>query len=38
MVNIWEAIAYTMPGIIAQQSALEGGRRLKIRDYGQAPA
>jgi hypothetical protein len=37
-VNIWEAIAYTMPGVIAQQSALEGGRRLKIRDYGTAPA
>lgn len=36
-VNIWEAIAYMMPGIIAHQSALEGGRRLKIRDYGQAP-
>lgn len=36
-VNIWEAIAYTMPGIIAHQSALEGGRRLNIRDYGQAP-
>jgi hypothetical protein len=38
VVNIYEAIAYTMPGIIAHQSALEGGRRLKIRDYGTAPA
>ena len=38
VVNIYEAIAYTMPGIIAHQSALEGGRRLKIRDYGAAPA
>lgn len=37
-VNVWEAVAYTMPGVIAQQSALEGGRRLKIRDYGTAPA
>jgi len=32
-VDIYEAIAYTLPGIIAHQSALEGGRRLKIRDY-----
>ena len=38
VVNIYEAIAYNMPGIIAHQSALEGGRRLKIRDYGTAPA
>ena len=37
-VNVWEAIAYTMPGIIANQSALRGGEVLKIRDYGTAPA
>lgn len=37
-VNIWEAIAYTLPGIVAHQSALRGGETLKIRDYGQAPA
>ncbi|MGJ5817066.1 Gfo/Idh/MocA family protein [Paludibaculum fermentans] len=37
-VNVWEAIAYTLPGIIAHQSALRGGESLKIRDYGQAPA
>lgn len=37
-VNIWEAIAYTLPGIVAHQSALEGGRRLTIRDYGKAPS
>jgi len=37
-VNIWEAIAYTLPGIVAHQSALNGGERLKIRDYGKAPA
>jgi hypothetical protein len=35
-VNIWEAIAYNMPGIVAHQSALEGGRSLRIRDYGRA--
>ncbi len=37
-VNIWEAIAYTMPGVIAHKSALAGGASLKIRDYGKAPA
>jgi len=36
-VNVWEAIAYTMPGIIAHQSALRGGEPTKIRDYGRAP-
>lgn len=29
-VNITEALAYTVPGIIAHQSALKGGRQLKI--------
>lgn len=33
-VNIWEAIAYTLPGIVAHQSALKGGLTMKIRDYG----
>ena len=37
-VNVWEAIAYTVPGIVAHQSALRGGEAMKIRDYGQAPA
>jgi len=37
-VNVWEAIAYTMPGIIAHQSALRGGEPMKIKDYGTAPA
>lgn len=37
-VNAWEAIAYTMPGVIAHQSALAGGACMKIRDYGAAPA
>ena len=36
-VNVWEAIAYTMPGVIAHRSALEGGTCLKIPDYGTAP-
>ena len=33
-VDIWEAIAYTLPGIVAHQSALKGGEPMKIRDYG----
>lgn len=37
-VNVYEAIAYTLPGIVAHQSALRGGEHLKIRDYGTAPA
>jgi predicted dehydrogenase len=36
-VNIWEAIAYTLPGIVAHQSALKGGVAMKIKDYGKAP-
>jgi hypothetical protein len=36
-VDVWEAIAYTLPGVIAHQSALQGGTCLKIPDYGKAP-
>jgi predicted dehydrogenase len=36
-VNVWEAIAYTAPGIIAHQSALRGGESMRIKDYGKAP-
>jgi hypothetical protein len=37
-VNVYEAVAYTLPGIVAHQSALRGGEHLKIKDYGVAPA
>ena len=37
-VNVYEAIAFTLPGIVAHQSALRGGEHLKIKDYGAAPA
>lgn len=37
-INVWEAIAYTAPGIVAHQSALKGGELMKIKDYGKAPA
>ncbi len=37
-VNAWEAVAYTLPGLVAHESALKGGERLKIHDYGKAAA
>jgi predicted dehydrogenase len=33
-VDVYESIAYTLPGIIAHQSALRGGELMKIKDYG----
>jgi predicted dehydrogenase len=32
-VNIYEAIAYTAPGIVAHQSALKGGEHMKIPSF-----
>ena len=32
-VNIYEAIAYTAPGIVAHQSALKGGENMKIPNF-----
>jgi predicted dehydrogenase len=37
-VNAWVAARYTLPGIIAHESALKGGARLEIPDFGDAPA
>lgn len=36
-VNAWEAARYTLPGIVAHQSALQGGTRLPVPDLGDAP-
>ncbi|KRE72130.1 Gfo/Idh/MocA family protein [Arthrobacter sp. Soil762] len=36
-VNAWVASRFTLPGIVAHQSALRGGERLPIRDFGDAP-
>ncbi|MDQ6754510.1 MAG: Gfo/Idh/MocA family oxidoreductase [Actinomycetota bacterium] len=36
-VNAWVAARFTLPGIIAHQSALRGGERLQIPDFGPAP-
>ncbi|MFE2428093.1 Gfo/Idh/MocA family protein [Streptomyces sp. NPDC059373] len=37
-VNAWVAARYTLPGIIAHESARQGGVRLDIPDFGDAPA
>jgi hypothetical protein len=34
LVNIYEALAMTVPGVVAHQSALKNGERLKIPQYG----
>jgi hypothetical protein len=36
--SIYDAIAYTLPGIIAHQSALYDRETMKIKDCGKAPA
>jgi len=36
-VNVHEALAYTAPGIVAHQSALEGGAQMKIPSFDPAP-
>ena len=36
-VNAWVAARYTLPGIVAHRSALRGGVRLEIPDFGDAP-
>jgi predicted dehydrogenase len=36
LVNVYEALAMTVPGVVAHQSALKGGERLKIPRYDPA--
>jgi hypothetical protein len=36
--NVWEAARYTIPGIIAHDSAVQGGALLPIPDCGPNPA
>jgi predicted dehydrogenase len=36
-VDAWTAARFTLPGIIAHQSALQGGERLEIPDFGDPP-
>jgi predicted dehydrogenase len=37
-VNAWTAARFTLPGIVAHESARRNGERLTIRDFGDAPA
>ncbi|MBE7558620.1 Gfo/Idh/MocA family oxidoreductase [bacterium] len=37
-VDVYEAVAYTAPGIVAHKSALKGGETMKIPDFGRAQA
>jgi predicted dehydrogenase len=37
-VNAWVAARFTLPGVVAHASALRGGERLPIRDFGDAPS
>jgi predicted dehydrogenase len=36
-VNVYEALAYTAPGIVAHQSALNGGAQMKIPSFDPTP-
>jgi predicted dehydrogenase len=36
--NVWQAARYCAPGIVAHQSAVQGGRLLEVPDFGAAPA
>lgn len=37
-VNAWVAARYTLPGLVALQSARQAGARLAVPDFGDAPA
>ncbi|MGY5765600.1 Gfo/Idh/MocA family oxidoreductase [Brachybacterium sp. DNPG3] len=36
-VNAWQAARYTLPGVVAHRSMLQGGERLAIDDLGDCP-
>jgi predicted dehydrogenase len=35
--NVWQAARYTVPGLVAHESAMRGGELLEITDFGSAP-
>jgi hypothetical protein len=37
-VNAWTAARFTLPGVVAYESAKQGGARLQIPDLGSGPA
>jgi predicted dehydrogenase len=36
--NVWQAARYTVPGIVAHESSVKGGKLLPIPDFGDPPA
>jgi predicted dehydrogenase len=36
--NAWQAAKYNLPGLVAHQSAMQGGKVLDIPDFGEPPA
>jgi predicted dehydrogenase len=37
-VNVWQAARYYVPGLIAIQSSMQGGKLLEVPDFGAGPA
>jgi len=37
-IDVWQAARYCVPGLIAHQSAVQGGALLEIPDFGERPA
>ncbi|MBD3183615.1 hypothetical protein GF312_15080 [Candidatus Poribacteria bacterium] len=37
-INVWQAVRYCAPGLIAHKSALKDGETMKIPDWGSAPS
>jgi predicted dehydrogenase len=37
-INVWEAVRYMAPGVMAHKSALRGGEVLDVPDWGDAPS
>jgi len=36
-INVWEAVRYMAPGVVAHKSAMRGGEVLDVPDWGDAP-
>lgn len=38
LMNVWQAVRTLAPGLVAHESAMQGGRRLPVPDWGSGPA
>jgi hypothetical protein len=36
--HVWAAARYCLPGLVAHESALQGGRLLEVPDFGDPPS